>query len=223
MRSGVIVIAAILVALFFFTRGSSGTGNQEGSQSSGSSQVTGHVNVVPTIRSITVSPGSVSFGHCTGGNGATDSTQGSLGYPNATCSVGGTGANATYPIAVTYAGLPGEVDVSATDAVPADGGTHWTLCNPPAPGQSSPTCSGAGQPDKDQYELENQSPAGTGVALTTSSACDKAFAAGGTCSAAPAEFTKQTQDENLILIGPRTWDDHSTSWTMTITWTAIGG
>lgn len=224
MRSGVIVAVAILVALFFFTRGSSGTSDQVGSQSSGSSRVTGHLNVVPTIRSITVSPGSVNFGNCNGGNGATDSTGGSLGYPNATCSVGGTGANATYPITITYTGLPGEVDVSATNAVPADGGTAWSLCNPLVQGQSPPACDGGqGLPGKDQYELQNQSAAAeSGVALTTTSACDKVFDAGGSCSASPAEFTKQTQHENLFLIGPRTWDDHSTSWTMTITWTAIG-
>lgn len=224
MRSGAIVVVAILVALFLFTRGSSGTSNQEGSQSSDSSRVTGHLNVVPTIRSITVSPGSVNFGGCRGGIGATGSTDASMGYPNATCSVGGTGANASYPITVSYTGLPGQVEVSATNAVPSDGGTQWSLCNPLIQGQNPPACDGGqGLPGKDQYELQSQSAAAaTGVALTTTSACDKVFDAGGVCSAAPPEFGTQTQHENLFLIGPRTWDDHSTSWTMTITWTATG-
>jgi hypothetical protein len=35
------------------------------------------------------------------------------------------------------------------------------------------------------------------------------------------EFGKQAQHEGLVLTGPKTWDDHSTSWTMTITWTAV--
>jgi hypothetical protein len=58
--------------------------------------------------------------------------------------------------------------------------------------------------------------------LTTTSACDAEFDAGGGCTAAPVEFAKQTQHEGLLLTGPKTWDDHSTSWTLTVTWTAVG-
>jgi hypothetical protein len=30
------------------------------------------------------------------------------------------------------------------------------------------------------------------------------------------------QHEGLLLTGPTSWDDHSTSWTLTVTWTAVG-
>jgi hypothetical protein len=223
-RSALIVIAAVLVVLFLFTRGSNGSGNQDGSSSSSTSQVTGHLSVVPTIRSITVSPGSVTFHDCTGGNGATNSTPQAMGYPNGSCSVGVTGVNQSFPITVTYTGLPGTVEVNATSAVPSDGGTNWSLCSPP--GQSQPNCTGGlGLPGKDQYTVENFGQAVANATLVTgNAACDKQFdqGPGGGCSASPAEFQSQTQHEGLMLTGPSTWDDHSTSWTMTVTWTAVG-
>ena len=58
--------------------------------------------------------------------------------------------------------------------------------------------------------------------LTTTASCDMEFDVGGGCDATPPEFGKQVQHEGLVLTGPKTWDDHSTSWTMTITWTAVG-
>jgi hypothetical protein len=223
-RSALIVVAAVLVVLFLFNRGSLGTGNQNGSQPSGNSRVTGHLSVVPTIRSVTVSPGSVNFGDCTGGGGATNSTQGAMGYPNGSCYVGGIGVNQTFPITVTYTGLPGNVYVSGSNAVPADAGTQWNLCSPQ--GQGRPTCSGSqGLPGADQYMIMNTAREVTNAsALTTTAACDQEFdvVASGGCAAAPPELGKQTQHEGLRLTGPRTWNDHSTSWTMTITWTAVG-
>jgi hypothetical protein len=50
--------------------------------------------------------------------------------------------------------------------------------------------------------------------------CDSEFDTGGGCAATPAEFKSQSQNEGIKLIGPRTWDDHSTSWSVTVTWTA---
>ncbi|HEX6522716.1 MAG TPA: hypothetical protein VF070_22325 [Streptosporangiaceae bacterium] len=222
-RSALIVVAAVLVILFLFTRGSNGSGNQDGSPSSSSSQVTGHLSVVPTIRSITVSPGSVTFHDCSGGNGATNSTQQALGYPNGSCTVGTQQVGQSFPIAISYTGLPGTVEVNASNAAPADGGTQWSLCSPP--GQGQPNCTGGlGLPGKDQYTVSNFGQAVANANLLTGSAsCDKEFdqGPGGGCSASPAEFQSQTQHEGLTLTGPSTWDDHSTSWTMTITWTAV--
>ena len=80
MRSGVIVILAIVVALFLFSRGTDGSTTTGGGTGSNSSTV-GHLSVVPTIRSVTVSPGSVEFGSCSGGDGATNSTPNAMGYP----------------------------------------------------------------------------------------------------------------------------------------------
>ncbi len=219
-RSVLLVIAAIAVVLFLFTRGSAGGSSHDTAQYGPSSSTTGHLSVVPTIRSVTVSPDSVNFGDCTGGSGATNSTLQAMGYPNGSCSVGAVGVNATFPISVSYTGLPGEVYVNATNAVPADGGTQWTLCSP----QGQSACNGGqGLPGNDQYTVENFAPeVANASALTSTAACDKQFNPGGGCSAAPAQFATQTQHEGLLLIGPKTWDDHSTSWTMTITWTAVG-
>ena len=221
MRSGVIAIVAILAALFFFSRGT------DGSTSGGTgpnSSTTGHLSVVPTIRSITVSPGSVEFANCSGGNGATNSTGKAMGYPNGLCSVGV--VNAQFPITVSYTGLPGQVYVQSSNAVPSDGGTQWTLCSPPAGGSEQPqtTCKGtSGLPGNDQYMIQNfAEQVSSATVLNGSAACDQEFDPAGGCSATPAEFTKQTQHEGLLLTGPSTWDDHSTSWTMTITWYAHG-
>jgi hypothetical protein len=222
-RSALIVVAAVLVVLFLFSRGSLGTGSQN-SQPSGNSHVTGHLSVVPTVRSVTVSPGSVDFGECTGGSGATNSTPGAMGYPNGSCSVGTVGVNETFPITVTYTGLPGSVYVSGSNAVPADGGTQWNLCNPQ--GQGSSACTGGqGLPGNDQYMIENHAAGVINASpLTTTASCDQQFdaSANGGCAATPPELGTQTQHEGLLLTGPRTWNDHSTSWTMTITWTAVG-
>jgi hypothetical protein len=56
--------------------------------------------------------------------------------------------------------------------------------------------------------------------VTGSSACDQEFDSGGGCAATPAEFKTQSQSEGIQLTGPQTYDDHSTSWSITITWIA---
>lgn len=222
-RSALIVIAAVLVILFLFSRGSSDGAPSETTSFGPSSATTGHLSVVPTIRSVVVSPGSVEFGSCSGGSGATDSSGKQLGYPNGSCWVGQTEITPRYPITVTYTGLPGQVYVSGTNAAPGDGGTPWTLCNPQTQSQST-SCSGSqGLPGTDQYWIMNFAPKVINAApLTTTASCDMEFDPGGGCDATPPEFGKQVQHEGLVLTGPRTWDDHSTSWTMTITWTAVG-
>lgn len=219
-RSAVIAIAAVLVVLFLFTRQPAGGGSQDTPQFGPSSATTGHLKVVPTIRSVTVTPGTVTFGNCTGGSGATNSSEQAMGYPNGSCSVGAIGVNETFPIAVSYTGLPGNVYVSSSNAVPADGGTPWSLCSP----QGKPSCTGGqGLPGSDQYMIMNFAPqVPNATVLTTTSTCDAEFDPGGGCTASPQEFAKQTQHEGLLLTGPRTWDDHSTSWTLTVTWTAVG-
>jgi len=223
MRSGVIVILAIVVALFLFSRGTDGSTTTGGGTGSNSSTV-GHLSVVPTIRSVTVSPGSVEFGSCSGGDGATNSTPNAMGYPNGLCSVGV--VNEQFPITVSYTGIPGQVYVQSGNAVPADGGTQWTLCSPPTGGseQAQTKCNGTdGLPGNDQYMIQNFAEQVTSATVVNNSAaCDEEFDPSGGCSATPAEFAKQSQHEGLLLTGPANWDDHSTSWTMTITWYAHG-
>src|SRR5579872_2770260 len=223
VRNTLFVIAGVLVVLFLFSRhqttaGPSATGD--------GGTTTGHLSVVPTVRSVTVSPGDVTFGNCTGGDGATDSTQHALGYPNGECSVGNPGVNPSYPITVSYTGIPGAVYVTGANAVPADNGTHWALCTPnQQPGASLPACTGfRGQPGTDQYTLITFAPGvANSTVLGTAAAGDTEFDAGGGCVASPPEFHTQVQHEGLLLVGPKSWDDHSTSWTVNVTWTAASG
>ena len=222
-RSAVIIVAALVVILLLFTRHSPDGDSQPAPVSGGSGTTTAHLKVVPTIRSVTVSPGSVTFGDCSGGSGYTNSTGDSLGYPNGSCTVGAIGVNETFPITVTYTGIPGSVYVSGSKAVPADNGSEWTLCSPPGSPASQTGCTGTqGLPGDDQYMVMNFAEAveNAGV-LTTTPTCDKEFDSHGGCAATPQEFQSQVQHEGLLLTGPRSWSDHSTSWTITVTWTAV--
>jgi hypothetical protein len=221
-RTAIIIVAAIVVALFLFARTPSGTSDGQATTTGGGGTTTGHLSVVPTIRSVTVSPGSVTFGNCTGGSGSTNSSGNTLGYPNGSCQVGSFGVNESVPITVTYTGISGQVYVSGSNADPSDGGSAWTLCSPNASSGGSTTCNGgSGQPGSNQYTVENfaEDVPNAGV-LTTTPTCDQEFDLGGGCTATPAEFKNQVQHEGLVLIGPKTWSDHSTSWTITVTWTA---
>jgi hypothetical protein len=219
-RSALVVVAVVLIALFAFTRHSPAatTHAQDPPAFGGSGSVNAHLSVVPTIRSVTVSPGSVSFGNCTGGQGDTASVKNQMGYPNGTCSVITSSANANLPVTITYTGLAGRVYVSGSSAVPSDNGTNWSLCNP----GGQPTCTGGqGEPGEDQYTVETSADeVASAAALTGNLVCDSEFDTGGGCAATPAEFKSQSQNEGIKLIGPRTWDDHSTSWSVTVTWTA---
>jgi hypothetical protein len=222
MRNAALIVAALVVVLFLFSRHSSTASSEQSQVNGGSGTTTGHLSVVPTIRSVTVAPGAVTFRNCTGGSGYTNSIGTHMGYPNGSCSVGLVGVNESYPITVTYTGIPGKVFVSGSSAVPSDNGTAWTLCTP----SSSTACTGGeGLPGSNQYMVSNfaEGVSDAGV-LTTTPACDEEFnpAPDGGCSATPAEFKNQVQHEGLLLTGPESWTDHSTSWTITVTWTAIG-
>lgn len=223
-RSAIIVVAVLVALLLIFSRNSPGNDGQAAPVSGGSGSTTAHVKTVPTIRSVTVSPGAVTFGDCTGGSGYTDSTSDALGYPNGSCTVGSIGVNETFPITVTYTGIPGSVYVSSSNAVPSDNGAEWNLCTPPGSPGSQTNCAGTqGLPGDDQYMVMNFAGAveNAGV-LTSTPSCDKEFASQGGCAATPAEFKNQVQHEGLLLTGPKSWNDHSTAWTFTVTWTAVG-
>ena len=222
-RSGlVVVVVAVLIALFAFSRHSTDppANGQDPPTFGGSGSVSAHLSVVPTIRSVTVSPGSVTFGGCTHGAGETASAGSKMGYPNGICWVGSTGApDASFPITVTYTGLSGNVWVSGSNAVPSDNGTNWSLCNP----VGEPACTGGqGKPGTNQFAVSTfASEVANFAVLTGSATCDNVFDPGGGCSATPAEFGSQTQHEGLQLTGPNTSDDHATSWSVNITWIAV--
>jgi hypothetical protein len=169
------------------------------------------LKTVPTVRSITVSPGKATFSNCTGGSSGQDekSTSTELGYPNGHCWDGNPAG--TFPIKIKYSGPPGKVYVAGSNAVPASGSPQWSLCN------STTACSGpGGLPGANQYMVKNF---GAGrnrsTGLTGTLACDQEFGAQG-CSATPG----QSQTEGVELIGPESSGNTSPSWTITITWMA---
>jgi hypothetical protein len=209
LAGGLVVLAlAGLIGL----QASSVLSSNNSTSASGSTNAT--VNVLPTITSITVSPDSETFGHCHGGSSPNSSTSTLLGYPNGECTVGNLKKN-TYPITVKNTGIPAFIRVSASNAKPADHGAVWKLCSP----QSSVTCTGTGgKPGAEQFQAWT---AATGEVnsngLTANPACDYAFDASNGCTAG----RNQSRTEGLKLIGPESFTDPSTSWTVTITWLAL--
>ena len=229
-RNGLIVLVVVLIGLFVFTRHSSDppaataaastatTTGHDPPAFGGSGKVDAHLNAVPMIRSVTVSPDAVNFGSCTGGQADTASQGDKIGYPNGTCWVGGTGPEGTFPITVTYTGLSGNVWVSSTNVIPSDNGTNWSLCYP----SNQAACTGGGgMPGSNQVMVSTFAPeVATYQMLTDTALCDAEFDPGGGCSAAPAEFQSVTAHEGIRLIGPAASADGSTSWHVTITWIA---
>jgi len=221
-RRGLIILVAVLVALLGFARHSSdspaGTSGHDPPAFGSSGSVTAHLKVVPTIRSVTVSPGSVNFHNCTQGTGETASSGDQMGYPNGICLVGNTGSDGQFPVAVTYTGMAGNVWVSASGAAPDNGGGGWSLCVP----TGKPACTGASnQPGNNQFTIMTFA---QDVAyyqmLTGDRKCDTEFAASGVCTAAPDEFGSVTAHEGIRLIGPAASDNNATAWSVSITWVA---
>jgi hypothetical protein len=190
-------------------------------QSAGqSASINVSLRTVPTIRSVTISPGRASFSHCSGGDSAanTRSTAGKLGFPNGTCWVGSSVAG-SYPIAITNTGIGSDIDISGSSANPADGGDIWNLCN--AGGHGAVSCSGGeNKPGPDQYKVLNFSAWGTVPGgISGMPRCDLVFGPGDSCRAVEG----MTVTEGLELIGPQWSSDTSTQWTVTITWTPVPG
>jgi hypothetical protein len=178
------------------------------------------LTTVPTIRSVTISPGQTRFTHCTGGDGGanTRSTSRKLGFPNGSCWVGSS-VSGSYPITVQNTGIGSNILISGSSADPADGGDGWNLCN--AGGAGAVLCTGNGsKPGPDQYKVLNFSSWGTwhrGISGTPR--CDQVFGPGGSCWAVQGMVVT----EGLELIGPQWSSDTSTNWTVTITWTPVPG
>lgn len=179
------------------------------------------LRTVPTIRSITVSPGKSRFSNCSGGKPGdnTRSTPGALGFPNGTCMVGAPGV---FPITITNTGIAADIFVNGTDAIPSDGGKPWELCNPDASPVVACNASKGTMPGFNQYVVQNF---GTGVkgintaGLTDTPACDTVF--GGKGAHGCWAVSGKPQAEGLKLTGPFRSDDSSTRWTVTITWKAV--
>lgn len=182
------------------------------------------LKVVPTVRSVTVSPSTAKFGDCLYGSVPqyTHSTATALGYPNGQCSLGQPPTNSSagiFPITITNTGISSYIDVSGSNAVPSDNGSQWSLCNTGS--NAAVTCStdSGKNPGMNQYLLQNFAANGTWnhAGLTNTPVCDAGFGSPGHCWTLHGQF----QNEGASLIGPSWSDDASTAWTVTITWTPV--
>lgn len=173
--------------------------------SSDHSSVSAMINVA--IRSITVSPGAVSYADCVDDRGHATGT--AMALPNGRCSAG--------PLTITYGGVSGHVMVSGTDAAPIQLGTPWRLCGVSDMGHD---CRGeGGHPGVDAFREATQGAGGNTAPVTPTPRCDLGFGSlGDACAAAP--FTTRT--EYLAVEGPSSsTNSAATSYVTSITWTAV--
>jgi len=174
---------------------------------------TTNLNVVPTMRSVTISAAAADFSRCQQGAPPRHSTKLALGFPNGRCYVGKRGK--VYPVVITN-GLQASILVGSSNAVPSDGGKQWVPCmvGPDA----VVACAGpARQPGRDQFAIQNFSRyAKNKSGLAKVMRCDAVFGPSGTGLAT----TGQVQREGVVLVGPSKPDDNSTTWRVTITWMA---
>jgi hypothetical protein len=179
-----------------------------------SGSITVSLKTVPTVRSVTISPGHASFADCKGGDGGvnTRSAGARLGFPNGTCQV-----NAA--IVITNSGIGSDIDISGSDAEPADGVTGWSLCNSGA--NPAVACTGPhDRPGPDQYQVINFGTFGAEHhGITDTPRCDRILGPEGSCWATEGMVVI----EGLRLIGPQWSSDISTTWTVTVTWTPVPG
>jgi len=175
-----------------------------------SASTTGTITVA--VRSVTVSPSSIAFGSCVTNDGLT-STGSALTFPNGGCQA--------INITITNGTAPGHIDITGADAIPADSGTHWTLCGAVAAAGGATCANGQFTPGVDQFFEEGHSSntSAPSPPLSTTPQCDLAFAnsGGASCSATSG----QVGSEYLSLEGPSSSTDNSTSFTTIWTWTAV--
>jgi hypothetical protein len=180
------------------------------------------LHTVPTVRSVTVTPKKTQFGNCTGGstNVGTVSQNKELGFPNGTCWVGEAGETGVLPVTVTNTGIAANIKINGSNAVPADGGTSWQLCNTGQTPAIACTGSHGKSPGLNQYLLRNFGLGRTGLessGLTNSPTCDVTFASASGCMATSG----LAMSEGIELVGPSASADISTHWHITITWTPV--
>lgn len=163
---------------------------------------TSTVEITPAlVRSITVSPDSSSFGHCTDGAGGNLST---LTVPDGRCGLG-TVDQQDY-VTVTNGPVAGQVYVNGAAAVAATG-SGWTLGAPAGP-------------DRFAEATVNKANDAAGVFMSTTPGCDGGFNGSVTASdcAAPANASS---DESLLIVAPTSSTATATTLTITTTWTAV--
>ena len=168
------------------------------------------IYVAPQTRSVTVSPASIDM--C--------SSVSPLTFPNGSCGSPG--------ITVTNGPVGGEIDVQSAPAVPSEVASD--------PGTSPPTgrCVGPLRlrarapairvstrrtPGQDQYEEWTDTEGTRGPYFTSSAQCDTAFGfyPNTTCIASP----EQSVVEFVAMTGPSASTDTSSTFTSSVTWTAV--
>jgi hypothetical protein len=205
-------VVALLLLAVGVTACAHVTAPQQAAGRSGSISVS--LKTVPIIRSVTISPSHATFVNCKGGDGGvnTRSERDELGFPNGSCQVSAT-------IVIMNTGIASDIDVSGSDAEPADGMAGWTLCN--TGHHAAVECTGdKHRPGPDQYKVVNFGTFGAeGGGITDTPQCDRILGPLGNCWA--TQGLRVT--EGIRLIGPEWSSDISTNWTVTVTWTPVPG
>jgi hypothetical protein len=173
----------------------------------------------PPVRSITVSPSTVTYGNCDFTPG-----QANLTFPNGECSTTvSPGPGQPAGITITNGDAAGHVDVQTTVFVPSDKGTPWIPCVSDSSFSTAPKCTGpAGTgtfmyPGVDEFAVATTDVglSGGGPYLGQNPNCDTQFDAGDCVAAAGASTV-----EALEMTGPSSSSDSSLSFNETVTWTA---
>jgi hypothetical protein len=160
------------------------TSGTTGTPSPKTAGLTATVSVSSQFKSVTLSTASTTFGNCNGGS----SSGNTLGFPNGSCT--------TPAFNVTNNGsVPESIDVQASNAIPSDNGTPWSLI-----GQGT-------TPAQDQYQLRNQD-----IYLSTAPAVDPV----------PGTLQPNTNvGEILSLTGPTASSDPSGQFASSVLYTAF--
>jgi hypothetical protein len=204
-RVWIVLIVAVLAIVGI------GAVNNSRPNSNPSASTGATVNVLASTRSITVSPGAVTFNHCSGGTPDNVSTATRLGWPHATCSVGRLKDHGALPITIKNTGTRATIQVSASNANPSGSGPPWQLCGP-----GGNACTADSQPGANQFEAWTIAKGMQRAPLTPDAKCDVDFSAATRCAAARG----QSGSEGIDLLGPEIFNSTSTSYTITITWMA---
>jgi hypothetical protein len=121
-------------------------------------------------------------------------------------------------VTIANGSAPAHIDVAGSDAIPADGGTHWTLC-----GGVGQTCTGKNdRPGRDQLQattLGGTKKPSPGTTLTYTPLCDTAFGQGIQTFDCAAD-AGQTANEGLAVLAPTFSTDTSATFTTLVAWTA---
>jgi hypothetical protein len=123
-------------------------------------------------------------------------------------------------IKITNGASAGHVDVTGSDAIPSDGGKHWTLC-----GGIGQACTGKrGRPGKDQLQTATlggsvRKPA-QGTILTYNPQCDAAYDLS-TGTQGCVASAGQVANEGLNIFVAATSTDPAKTFTNPVSWTAV--